>query len=211
MIIIPSNYNEITTTIISPEHLSMLREDFNRKPRTKLFSENNNVFHELEWLSHRDFQFDVIDLYNDKNIILGERKFDRIKPCDNARQVHMSFNRIPIKPSGEKLLEDRKNSFYGSLCWHKDGGFPVNSYKTIIYLNDTTKDTGAICVNKQRVIDYDEKYENSIKAFNSLQDIESEYIEGPAGTAVVFSSNLIHRINIPKYDYRDAVHIAFTT
>jgi hypothetical protein len=189
----------------------MLREDFNRVPRIKIFSENNNIFHEIAHISNKDFQFNIVDLFLDKTIKFGELKFDRIKPCENARQAHLSCTRIPIKSSSKTLLEDRKNSFYGALCWHKDGAFPINSYKTIIYLNDTTASTGAVCVNKKRIFDYDEKYENALKEFDSLGDIEPEYIEGPAGTAVVFSSNLIHRVNIPEVNCRDAVHIAFTT
>lgn len=96
---------------------------------------------------------------------------------------------------------------FGSLKWHFDN-CPSVLFKIMIYLTDTTVDTGAISlVPKAKSLELKRRgfWERS-KADSFTDEISRNavYLEGAAGTTLFFSTHYcIHKATLPTHQHRD--------
>lgn len=96
---------------------------------------------------------------------------------------------------------------FGSLKWHFDN-CPSALFKVMVYLTDTTVDTGAISlVPKIKSLQLKRcGFWERDRADNFTAQIEQNavYLEGVAGTILFFSTHYcIHKATLPTYGHRD--------
>ncbi len=95
-----------------------------------------------------------------------------------------------------------------SGLWHTDN-YPPGIYKIMIYLTECDRTTGALRLHpkpstrKMLRRGFFDRYKAS--RFNQALEQGGIPIEGPAGTVLLWNSNMIHRADAPKTSYRDVV------
>jgi hypothetical protein len=103
-----------------------------------------------------------------------------------------------------------------SFAWHQDAD-PRPLHKVFIYLNDVTKENGALrtfdrqfsqsLFNRGFISNAPERRIKSQKLITEDVAALSHWIEGPAGTVSIFDNNLIHRGTFPEKGYRTVISV----
>lgn len=99
-----------------------------------------------------------------------------------------------------------------SGLWHTDN-LPPGVLKALIYLTDSDKKTGALRLHpwpKSRRL-LRAGFFDRFNAGRFSDALESDWIsvDGPAGTVILWDSNIVHRTTPPEFGYRDAVVFKF--
>jgi hypothetical protein len=96
---------------------------------------------------------------------------------------------------------------FPSLLWHFDN-CPASVIKVMVYLRDTTTETGALTVinkptsHKLRKQGFWDR--NNIEHYSSELEDNTIKLEGPAGTVLIFSTHhCIHKATLPTTGLRD--------
>ena len=114
-----------------------------------------------------------------------------------------------LKAEHVHIYENKKKvSEESSWAWHYDD-CPAEFIKFAIYLNDVTKDNGAMQIIPEVIESY-RTSPNSVKGYpppvfpksripkEYLKDKSYETIVGPTGTNFIFTPNIIHRGTVPS-------------
>lgn len=117
----------------------------------------------------------------------------KVYSCD----VYRTLPQDPVAAAGK----------FASLKWHLDN-CPSVLFKIMIYLTDTTVDTGAISlVPKPKSLDLKRRgfwERNKADSFSDEINKNAVYLEGPAGTTLFFSTHFcIHKATLPTRQHRD--------
>jgi hypothetical protein len=135
-----------------------------------------------------------------KDILIGRnaRLFEAFLQCHFKVYEIEAYRNLP------------NDQYQSQWMWHFDNdAYPV--YKLIFYLTDTTAQNGPFAVHrKSSTLDLFERgfhnpYEPG-KHIDALRDpSRSTQAVGPAGTAILFQNNLIHRATPPLEGHRDVI------
>lgn len=206
------DYQTVWVSKINQHDLATLVDLYEKsyqKKQTELkynsFSKNSSVYHEkYEKLGEYKPAARIIESYfkqdvSQYHITAFEKTFANTYLPDNIH--HLGSRLANVKP--EKMV-DLGDIMY-TLLWHYDRMEYSNTYdvNVIIYLNDVDKDNGAFCYDANLAVAINNK-EDDIN-YENLDSIDSAFVEGDAGTIMVFSTKLLHRLNLPKTGERKSV------
>ena len=171
----------------------------------KIYTFNEQLFKKHWYLSRKgyeNFSDELMEIIKHKmpsstvyNIVLEE-----CHPCEifQDKNLHSSVSRIDGIRTTQMITQSLPKGS-GTFLWHQDENTIENSFKTFLYLNDSNKDNGCICLAQGRPTS------NFSSLYDNLTDIKSEYIEGDAGSLITFSTRILHRQHLPVVNMRETL------
>lgn len=154
-----------------------------------------------------------------------------------ATKITGAFDIEGLEELGEHFVKELSHKLYGGEClinhvhpyrnnivdhdgvsswiWHYDDVAP-GIVKILVYLTDTTRNTGAFLALRNKSGEYPFVKSSKISQWESAKskwpksripekkmewfrnrNCEDHYVEGPKGTFILFNNNIIHRATIP--------------
>lgn len=99
-----------------------------------------------------------------------------------------------------------------SGLWHTDN-LPPGMLKALVYLTDSGKPTGALRLHpwpkSRRLLRAGFFDRFNARRFSDALESSWIFVDGPAGTVILWDSNIVHRTTPPEFGYRDAVAFKF--
>ncbi len=168
----------------------------------------NHIYNNLPSEYSKLFKEKIVNYFGLENLNLNEIKFEKLGVNNFLDDAYLKRTRFgDLKTlKFDDLSNDYENEMFYSLIWHTDKTFDLSNYKLLIYLNDVNENQGGLIVanpvvSPERINGKCQLLENTSTL--PIEDLKFKEITGELGTMASFNSHILHRANLPKYNFRE--------